>query len=145
MAVASKSQNKTPLSKQMMPWDVATCWNYTYKMLNFAYTYHVAYNELTNNRDMKIQKYEMEESDWEVVKQLVDVLKVSSQILKSITIVLCRSRFSKTLLYFFAFNTQPCEGGPSHGPYWSTSCHSCSRWQLQTVHSSCHCNGEETS
>ncbi len=101
MAVASISNNKTPLSKRMMPRDVATRWNYTYEMLNFANNYCDAYNELTDNRDMKIRKYEMEESDWEIVKQLADVLKVSSQILKSITVFLRRSRFSKTLLYFF--------------------------------------------
>jgi hypothetical protein len=47
-------------------------------MLNFAYNYRNAYNELTGNRDMKMRKYEMEDSDWEIVKQLADVLKVSS-------------------------------------------------------------------
>ncbi len=63
----------------MMPRDVATRWNYTYEMLNFAYNYRDAYNELTGNRDMKMQKYEIEDSDWEIVKQLADVLKVSTQ------------------------------------------------------------------
>jgi hypothetical protein len=102
MAAASISKNKTPLSKRMMPRDVATRWNYTYEMLNFAYNYRVAYNELTDNRDMKIRKYELEESDWEIVKQLADVLKVRSQILESITVFLhCSTRFLKTLLYFF--------------------------------------------
>ena len=85
-----------------MPRDVTTRWNYTYEMLNFAYNYHAAYNELTDNRDMKIRKYEMEESNWEIVKQLADVLKVSSQILESTTVFLhCSTRFLKMLLYFF--------------------------------------------
>jgi hypothetical protein len=63
----------------MMPRDVATCWNYTYEMLNFAYIYRDAYNELTSNRDMKMRKYEIEDSEWEIVKQLADVLKVSGE------------------------------------------------------------------
>ncbi len=60
----------------MMPRDVTTRWNYTYEMLSFAYTYRDAYNELTRNRDMKMRKYEIEDSEWEIVKQLADVLKV---------------------------------------------------------------------
>jgi hypothetical protein len=63
----------------MMPRDVATCWNYTYEMLNFAYIYRDTYNELTSNRDMKMRKYEIEDSEWEIVKQLADVLKVSGE------------------------------------------------------------------
>jgi hypothetical protein len=48
-------------------------------MLNFAYTYRDAFNELTSNRDIKMRKYEIEDSEWEIVKQLADVLKVSSK------------------------------------------------------------------
>ena len=77
MAAASKSKGDKPLSNRMMPRDIATCWNYTYEMLSFAYTYRDAYNELTGNRDMKMRKYEIEDDDWEIVKQLADVLKVS--------------------------------------------------------------------
>jgi hypothetical protein len=54
MAATNKSKGKTPLSKWMMPRDVATWWNYTYEMLNFAYTYRDAYNELSSNCDMKM-------------------------------------------------------------------------------------------
>jgi hypothetical protein len=79
MATASKSKTQKPLSRWMMPRDVATRWNYTYEMLNFAYIYRDAYNELTSNRDMKMRKYEIEDSEWEIVKQLADVLKVSGE------------------------------------------------------------------
>lgn len=63
----------------MMPRDVATCWNYIYEMLNFAYIYCDAYNELTSNQEMKMRKYEIEDSEWEIVKQLAEVLKVSGK------------------------------------------------------------------
>ncbi len=77
MAASSKSKGKTPLSKWMMPQDVATRWNYTYEMLNFAYTYRNPYNELCANRDMKMRQYEVEDYEWEIVKQLADILKVN--------------------------------------------------------------------
>jgi hypothetical protein len=76
MATACTSKAQKPLSKRMMPRDVATRWNYTFEMLSFAYTYRDAYNELTGNRDMKMRKYEIEDVEWEIVKQLADVLKV---------------------------------------------------------------------
>jgi hypothetical protein len=64
----------------MMPRDVATRWNYTYKMLSFAYTYRVAYNTLTDNRDMRLRKYTLEDSEWQLVDQLASMLKVRSHI-----------------------------------------------------------------
>jgi hypothetical protein len=76
MAAASKSKGEKPLSKWMMPQDVTTRWNYTYEMLNFAYIYRDAYNEFCSNRDMKMRKYEIENHEWEIAKQLTDVLKV---------------------------------------------------------------------
>jgi hypothetical protein len=72
MATAFTSKAQKPLSKRMMPRDMATHWNYTYEMLSFAYTYRNMYNELTGNRDMKMRKYEIEDSAWEIVKQLAE-------------------------------------------------------------------------
>lgn len=77
MAQASKEEGKTPLSSCMMPRDVATCWNSTYEMLHFAYTYRDAYNKITSNRDMKMRKYELSDSDWTIVNDLASVLKVN--------------------------------------------------------------------
>ena len=70
-----------------MPRDVATRWNYTYEMLNFAYTYREAYNELCANRDMKMRKFEVEDREWEIVKQLADILKVKSPFFEADVIV----------------------------------------------------------
>ena len=61
----------------MMPRDVATRWNSTYEMVSFAYTYRAAYNEITANRKMKMRKYELQDTEWEIVNQLASVLKVS--------------------------------------------------------------------
>ena len=77
MATLSKSRGTKPLSKRMMPRDVATRWNFTYEMLDFAYTYREAYNELCANREMKMRKYEIEDNKWEIVRQLADILKVN--------------------------------------------------------------------
>ena len=60
----------------MMPRDVATRWNSTYEMLNFAFTYRNAFNQITANQDMKMRKYELSRKEWKVVKDLADVLKV---------------------------------------------------------------------
>ena len=95
MAASSKSKGDKPLSHRMIPRDIATRWNYTYEMLSFTYTYCDAYNELTGNRDMKMRKYEIEDAEWEIVKQLADVLKVSTTLISSRkTLILC-SRFSR--------------------------------------------------
>ncbi|KAF8952903.1 hypothetical protein BDZ97DRAFT_1601526, partial [Flammula alnicola] len=50
MAQASKEKGKQPLSTRIMPRDVTTRWNYTYEMLDFAYTYRDAYNQVTANQ-----------------------------------------------------------------------------------------------
>jgi hypothetical protein len=80
MAIESKAANEKALSRRMMPRDVATHWNYTYEMLSFAYTYRVAFNTLTDNRDMKMRKYTLEDSEWQLVDQLASVLKVRTLI-----------------------------------------------------------------
>lgn len=60
----------------MMPRNVSKHWNSTYEMLKFAYTYCQAIDKLTGDRDMKLQDYELSESEWGIVKQLRDCLKV---------------------------------------------------------------------
>ena len=64
---------------RMMPCDVETHWNYTYEMLNFAYIYRSAYNEITANRDMDMRANEISKEEWKIIKDLANVLKVSKQ------------------------------------------------------------------
>jgi hypothetical protein len=62
----------------VIPRDVRTRWNATYDMLDFAYQYKTAINKITDIRDMKLRDYEIEASEWEIVRQLRDLLKVST-------------------------------------------------------------------
>jgi hypothetical protein len=45
-------------------------------MLAFAYEYKDALNNITALREMKLRDYEIEPEEWEVVRQLRDLLKV---------------------------------------------------------------------
>ena len=80
MAKASQEKGNKPLGLRVMPRDVATRWNSTYEMLDFAYKYRKAYNEITANRNMNLRTYELSNEDWKIVKDLATVLKVRTLI-----------------------------------------------------------------
>ena len=61
----------------MLPRNVRTRWNATYAMFNEAYTLRATVNKITEMRDMKLHKYEIEAHKWEILRQLRDLLKVS--------------------------------------------------------------------
>lgn len=62
----------------MIPRDVKTRWNSTFDMLDFAVEHITAIDTITADRDMKLRQYELSEDDWDVARQLRDVLKVCS-------------------------------------------------------------------
>ena len=64
-----------------MPRDVATRWNSTFDMLEFALLYRKPLDDLTNNREMKLRSYELSEEEWVIAEQLAGVLKVRCQAL----------------------------------------------------------------
>jgi hypothetical protein len=64
------------LAERVMPRDVRTRWNSTYDMLDFAYDYKDALNKITAVREMKLRNYEIEPEEWEMVRQLRELLKV---------------------------------------------------------------------
>lgn len=61
----------------MMPRDVATRWNSTYDMLEFALAFREALDTITGDKEMKLRKYEMDDDEWEIACQLGEVLIVS--------------------------------------------------------------------
>jgi hypothetical protein len=67
------------LIQRMMPRDVATRWNSTFDMLDFAVKYREPLDSITGNQKMKLRHYELTEEDWEITTQLRDVLKVCYQ------------------------------------------------------------------
>ena len=44
----------------MMLWDVTTWWNSTYGMVEFAVNFWEVLDTITGDKDMKLQKYEMD-------------------------------------------------------------------------------------
>ena len=77
-----------------MPRDVATHWNSTFVVLNFALEYREAIDKFTGDRAMDIRNLELDEEEWELVKQLRDVLKVCDCHLSLVT--LCPRLLSRT-------------------------------------------------
>ena len=59
-----------------MPWDVATWWDSTYNMLEFATEYRAALDIMTADRDMNLRKYELSKKEWGMATELCEVLQV---------------------------------------------------------------------
>jgi len=81
-AKASEAAKEAPLSIRMMPRDVATRWNSTFDMLEFAILYRKPLEDLTNKREMKLRSYELSEDEWRIVEQLSGILKVCSNLFR---------------------------------------------------------------
>jgi hypothetical protein len=62
----------------MIPRDVKTRWNSTFDMLDFAVEHIAAIDTVTADRDMKLRQYELSEDDWDMARQLRDILKACS-------------------------------------------------------------------
>ena len=71
------------LKGRIMPRDVTTRWNSTYDMLSFAVTYRKAIEEFTSDRKNDLREYELTVSEWDIVIELCDLLKVCIAIIKS--------------------------------------------------------------
>jgi hypothetical protein len=91
------------LNAHMMPRDVATHWNSTLDMLNFALDYRIAIDSILSNRDLNLRKYELQDTEWEAAEALCDTLKacilnpIGNQLYSWIVIL---RRSSNTLLIF---------------------------------------------
>jgi hypothetical protein len=86
----------------MIPRDVRTRWNSTFDMLDFAVKHITAINTITGDRDMKLRRYELSEDDWDMARQLRDLLKVCSHMIQFYYIINhFFGRYSRTRHYFF--------------------------------------------
>ncbi|KAN0130488.1 hypothetical protein V8E53_011699 [Lactarius tabidus] len=72
---ASEAAKEKPLSIQIMPCDVATCWNSMFDMLEFVLLYRDPLDDLTGIQEMKLRAYELSEGEWRISEQLCGVLK----------------------------------------------------------------------
>ncbi|KAG6851602.1 hypothetical protein C0991_007760, partial [Blastosporella zonata] len=68
--------NMLGLKERNMPTDVRTRWNSTHDMLKFALEYTNAIDMLTGERQLKLRNYDMEPEEWELARQLDEILEV---------------------------------------------------------------------
>lgn len=104
------------LDERIMPRDVSTRWNSTYDMLKFALDYRIALDTITGERDMKLRKYELNDEEWTIARQLGDTLEVCSFILFMMTLLRTRIAIKTRHSLLFSSDTQHCDSNPRHGP-----------------------------
>ena len=135
------------LNEHIMPRDVSTCWNSTYNMLKFALDYCLALNAITGERDMKLQKYELNNTEWVIAKQLGDILEVFFKSrpafnFTTISIIISLALKARHPL-LFSSNTQHCNSHPCHGPSGSTPRYKCPRYVASNFYP-CSCYVRQT-
>ena len=127
------------LAEQMMPRDVKTRWNSTFDMLDFAVEHITAINTITGDCDMKLRQYELSEDEWDMARQLRDVLKVSS----TFQLVFMLSNDSALLdlqrrdIVFFPRDTQYRYRHTSHGSHRRAPRHCCNWKQVPSCNQGC--------
>ena len=47
-------------------------------MLKMAFDYRLAIDNITGNKNLKLHKYELDDDNWEIISDLIWVLKVSA-------------------------------------------------------------------
>lgn len=64
------------MSVMNMPHDISTHWNSTYNMLWYTLAHQDAINIVTQQQDLGLQKFKLDDNEWEIAQQLCDILKV---------------------------------------------------------------------
>ncbi|SJL08910.1 uncharacterized protein ARMOST_12284 [Armillaria ostoyae] len=74
------------LAQKILPRDVSTRWNSTFDILNVALAYKAAIKEITGDENNGISEYSLTRSEWQILKELCDVLKAWWSVLKDATL-----------------------------------------------------------
>lgn len=56
--------------------NLKTRWNSTFDMLKMVLEYHLVIDDITANRVLKLRKYELDDNNWKIISDLIQVLKV---------------------------------------------------------------------
>jgi hypothetical protein len=73
-----KTLEDLKLRPRIMLRDVATRWNSTFDMLEFALKYRAAIDKLSGTREMGLRQFELSKEEWVITEQLRDALQVST-------------------------------------------------------------------
>lgn len=79
---------------------MSTRWNSTYEMLVFALEYRKPIDKISGDKEMR--KYELDEKEWELVRQLCDVLEVRDATSLSFSILIYTLQLFKDATLFFS-------------------------------------------
>lgn len=64
------------LQPKLIPHDVQTRWNSTYDMLKFCNEYQIAIDAITDKKELGFQPHKLLDEEWDIMKDLVHVLKM---------------------------------------------------------------------
>lgn len=64
------------LGPRLIPRDVTTRWNSSYDMLKVAVKYRPVIDDMVSDKKTKLRKYELDDAEWDCLKDLLRVLKV---------------------------------------------------------------------
>jgi len=68
------------LKSRLLPRDVVTRWNSTYYMLSVALKYQSVIDTITADKALKLREFELQDEEWLIVKDLVAILKVTTDV-----------------------------------------------------------------
>ncbi|KIK77636.1 hypothetical protein PAXRUDRAFT_166214, partial [Paxillus rubicundulus Ve08.2h10] len=63
------------MTVSLMPCNVATQWNSTFDMLDYASKHREAVDTVTQCRDLGLRKFELTDHKWKITEQLCSILK----------------------------------------------------------------------
>jgi len=68
----------------LMPRDVATRWNSTVGLLEYALKHRKAVDLITQQRELGLRKFELTDNEWVIVEQLQSVLQVQKTLFRHV-------------------------------------------------------------